>query len=212
MSQTSDPSPASQASARRFKTELLRKVHRSSALLLGSFVLLHLANHAAGLAGQDVHRSVQLALRWLYQGWLEPVLLAACAVQIATGLRLVWQRRSSLWRTGAQPISGTYLALFLGIHVFAVLQARMNGIDTDLAFAAAGMHAGGWIYFFVPYYGLAVLTFGLHIAVPIGRRRPQLGRVIAWGSAVLAATLVALLAGLIAPLRIAPELIRAFPQ
>jgi hypothetical protein len=181
-------------------------------MLLGGFVLLHLANHVAGLAGQDVHRSVQLALRWLYQGWLEPVLLATCAMQIATGLRMVWQRRSSLWRMGAQPISGVYLALFLSIHVFAVIQARWSGVETDLAFAAAGMHAGAWAYFFAPYYGLAVLALGLHISVPIGRRRPKAGHAIVLASALLATALVALLAGLITPLSISPSLIQAFPQ
>ena len=193
-------------------TPLLRRIHRGSALLLGGFVLLHLANHAAGLISQDAHRSVQLALRWLYQGWLEPVLLVSCAVQIATGLRLVWLRRSSLGRIATQAFSGMYLALFLGIHLFAVMQARWSGVETDLAFAAAGMHAGAWAYFFAPYYGLAVFAFGLHISVPIGRRRPQAGRAIVAASAALAIALVALLAGLITPLSIAPSLIQAFPQ
>lgn len=190
---------------------LLRRIHRGSALLLGSFVLLHLANHIAGFAGQDAHRSVQLALRWLYQGWLEPVLLASCAIQIATGLRLVWLRRSMLGRSAAQAFSGIYLALFLSIHVFAVMQARSSGIDTDLAFAAAGMHAGAWVYFFAPYYGLAIFAFGLHISVPIGRRRPKAARAIVASSVALALALVALLAGLITPLKIAPSLIQAFP-
>jgi hypothetical protein len=193
-------------------TPLLRRIHRGSALLLGGFVLLHLANHAAGFISQDAHRSVQLALRWLYQGWLEPVLLASCAVQMVTGLRLVWLRRSSLGRIAAQAFSGMYLAHFLGIHVFAVMQARWSGVETDLAFAAAGMHAGAWAYFFAPYYGLAVFAFGLHISVPIGRRHPQAGRAIVAASAALAIALVALLAGLITPLSIAPSLIQAFPQ
>ncbi len=190
----------------------LRTIHRISAALIGSFVLLHMANHLAGLAGQDVHRSVQLTLRWLYRGWLEPVLLASCAIQIATGLRLVWQRRASLRRNATQAISGIYLALFLSIHVFAVLQARMNGIDTDLAFAAAGMHAGAWKFFFAPYYGLAIFAFGMHISVPIGRRRAKLGRAIVFASAGFSLVVVALLAGLVTPLNIAPSLIQAFPH
>jgi hypothetical protein len=215
MTQASHPSQPPNTTTRSANPQLLallRKTHRFSAMLLGGFVLLHLANHVAGFAGQDLHRSVQLALRWLYQGWLEPALLAACAVQIATGLRLAWQRRSSPWRTGAQPISGVYLALFLSIHVFAVMQARWSGVETDLAFAAAGMHAGAWAYFFAPYYGLAVVAFGLHISVPIGRRRPNAGRAIVLTSIALALALVALLAGLITPLSIAPSLIQAFPQ
>lgn len=189
-----------------------RNIHRLSAAVLGSFVLLHIGNHVAGFAGQQVHRIVQLALRWLYQGWLEPVLLASCAVQIATGLSLAWNRRADLRRGWVQPVSGLYLAVFLSIHVFAVLGARMRGVETDLAFAAAGMRAGYWKLFFAPYYGLAILAFGLHISVPIGRHHPTISRLIVWTSAALAVALVALLAGIITPLAIAPELIQAFPR
>lgn len=190
----------------------LRRIHRFSAAVLGAFVLLHLANHIAGFTGQEAHRAVQLVLRWLYQGWLEPVLLASCAVQIATGLRLVWLRRAGIWRSWVQPISGIYLALFLSIHVFAVVQARMQGIETDLAFAAAGMHAGLWKLFFAPYYALAIFAFGLHLSVPLGRRHPKVARAVVFASAALAVALVALLAGLVTPLSIATELIQAFPQ
>ncbi len=190
----------------------LRSIHRLSASVLGVFVLLHLANHVAGFAGQDVHRTVQLALRWVYRGWLEPLVLVACAVQVGTGLRLVWLRRRSARRFSLQPLSGLYLALFMAIHVTAVLQARWRGIDTDLAFAAAGMHAGYWQLFFAPYYGLAVLAFGLHVSVPVGWRQPRLARAIVFGAAALALGLVALLAGVITPLTIAPALIQVFPQ
>lgn len=190
----------------------LRRVHRSSALVIAAFVILHFANHLAGLAGQDAHRSVQHVLRLAYQGWLEPALLACCAVQIATGVRLVWQRRYHFWHRAAQPVTGLYLAIFLCIHLFAVMQARYQGVETDLAFAAAGMHAGAWAWFFALYYGLAVLAFGWHISVPIGRRNPTLGRALIFLSAALAVAFVALLAGWITPLRIAPELIQAFPQ
>lgn len=178
-------------------------------MVLGGFVLLHLGNHVAGFAGQDVHRSVQLALRWLYRGWPEPVLLAACAIQIATGLRLIWLRRSIAWSSALQPLSGAYLAAFLAIHVFAVLQARLGGIDTDLAFAAAGLHAGAWKFFFAPYYGLAVLAFGMHLSVPLGRRNPGMARMLVLASTGLALGLVTLLAGWITPLEIPAELIRA---
>jgi succinate dehydrogenase/fumarate reductase cytochrome b subunit len=207
----SNPPPA-RLFVSHFGAAALRRLHRASALLLGAFVLLHLLNHVAGFAGQDAHRTLQLALRWAYQGWLEPLLLASCAIQIVTGLRMVWLRRASPWRHTAQPISGAYLALFLSIHVFAVMQARWSGTETDLAFAAAGMHAGAWALFFAPYYGLAVFAFGLHVSVPIGRKSPKTGCFIKWLSAALALALVALLAGWITPLQIAPELIQAFPR
>jgi len=64
---------------------LLRRAHLASAGLLGAFVLLHLGNHSAGLAGQELHRVVQVWLRPVYQGWIEPILLLSCAIQLATG-------------------------------------------------------------------------------------------------------------------------------
>jgi len=190
-------------------TSLLRLCHLASAGLLGTFVLLHLGNHAAGLAGQELHRTVQAWLRPLYLGWMEPLLLLSCAVQLATGLRLAWARRRAKGRALLQPLSGLYLALFLSIHVCAVLAARDDGIETDLAFAAAGLHAGLWWLFFAPYYGLAVLALGLHVSVPLGRHRPRAARLLVVGSVVLTVLLVLLLAGVITPLTIPPALIEA---
>lgn len=190
----------------------LLRVHRASAVVVAGFVLLHLANHVAGFAGQDMHRSVQEFLRLGYRGGLEPVLLAACVLQVATGLRMAWARRARFWRSGVQLPSGLYLALFLGIHLSAVLFARWQGTETDLAFAAAGMHAGYWWLFFAPYYGLAVLAVGLHLSVPLGRRHRALGRATALVAAGLAVALVALLAGFVTPLHIAPALLQAFPH
>ncbi len=204
--------PTTRISTREWVKLNLRPMHRFSAAILGTFVLLHIANHIAGFAGQGAHRSVQLALRWLYQGWLEPVLLISCIVQVTTGLRMVWQLRKGLRRNWLQPVSGIYLAVFLSIHVFVVMQARMHRIETDLAFAAAGMHAGNWWLFFTPYYGLAIVALGLHISVPIGRHRPVLARAVICVSVMLALALICLLAGLITPLSISPELIRAFPR
>jgi hypothetical protein len=182
---------------------MLRNVHRGSALVLGAFVLLHLANHVAGFVGQDMHRMVQQALRPLYRGPAEVVLLAACGVQIATGLRLVWARRRMRGQPRLQALSGLALAIFLSVHLTAVLAARAVGIETDLAFAAAGLHAGGiWPFFFAPYYFVAVLAVAVHLSVPLGRHGLAASRGLVVAGAVLAAGLVALLGGLIVPLAI----------
>jgi succinate dehydrogenase hydrophobic anchor subunit len=189
---------------------LLRGAHRFSGGLLGAFLLLHLGNHLAGIAGQETHRLVQASVRLVYQGWVEPVLLLSCGLQVATGLRLAWERRRSKGHALIQPLSGLYLALFLMIHVGAVLAARAKGVETDLAFAAAGMHAGLLWLFFAPYYGLAVLALGLHLSVPLGRYHRSAARALVVGSMVLAAVLVALLAGVVTPLVIPPQLVEAF--
>jgi hypothetical protein len=186
----------------------LHRLHRSLAVLLALFVILHLGNHLAGLAGQEIHRSVQTLLRGLYRHPLvEPLLLGAVGSQVVLGLALLVRRRRVTWQT----VSGAGLAVFLMIHVGAVLSARWQGTETDLAFAAAGLHAPrGWWLFFAPYYGCAVLALAVHLSVPLSRVSPMAGRSLVLGGAVLALTILALLAGWIVPLTIPPDLISAF--
>jgi hypothetical protein len=186
-----------------------RGLHRGLALGLGLFLALHLANHLAGLAGQDAHGQVQDALRQVYRARpVEALLLAVLLLQAGLGLWLLSRRR----RWGVQTVSGAYLALFLTIHLGAVMVARWQGIETDLAFAAAGLHAPApWPVVFAPYYGLAVLALFLHLSVPLGRRHPALGGTVAGVGAAVALLLVALLAGLVTPLTIPPDLVAAFP-
>lgn len=188
----------------------MRLIHRVSACILGVFIFLHLSNHIAGLLGQDVHRSMQMMLRGIYRGWFEPLLLLSCMFQIATGLRLAWPRRHLKGRALLQPLSGLYIGLFLSVHVSAVLAARANDINTDLAFAAAGLHAGLWILFFAPYYGLAVLALGLHLSVPLSKHSQGAAHLLVAGSVTLAILLVLLLSGSIVPLFIPPHLIQVF--
>lgn len=116
----------------------MRRAHRALAVLLALFLALHLGNHLAGLGGQAVHGAVQASLRTIYRHSLvEPLLLAAVGAQLALGIGLVLRRM----RWTLQTISGGYLALFLLIHLAAILGARWQGTETDLAFAAAGLHA-----------------------------------------------------------------------
>ncbi len=186
-----------------------RRLHRSLALVLGLFLALHLGNHLAGLSGQDSHGAVQDALQRVYRHPLvEPLLLAAVALQAGLGLSLLVRRR----RWTLQTVSGIYLAGFVVIHVGAVLTGRMQGVDTNLAFAAAGLHAQApWPQVFALYYGLGVLAVAAHLSVPLGRRHPGAARAALGLGAGLALTLVLLLAGAITPLTIPPALIAAFP-
>lgn len=187
----------------------LRRLHRVLAILLGLFLLLHLGNHLAGLFGQEVHLSVQKALRTVYRApVIEAILLAALAVQLGLGLMLLARRR----RLTLQSVSGSYLALFLAIHVGVILGARQQGIETDLAFAAAGLHAPApWPVVFALYYGLAVAAVFSHLSVPLSRWSPGLRRAMVVAGLGLAVGLVALLTGWVTPLTIPPERIAAFP-
>lgn len=187
----------------------MRRLHRALAICLALFLVLHLGNHLAGLAGQDRHGAVQDALRFVYRHpFVEPFLLTAVAAQAALGIALLARRP----RLTLQTASGGYLALFLMVHLGAVLSARLQGTETDLAFAAAGLHAPApWPAVFAVYYGLAVLAVFAHLSVPLSRRHPAQGRALLATGAVVAGTLVALLAGRIVPLDIPPALIAAFP-
>lgn len=181
----------------------LRTLHRASALALALFLGAHLLGHLAGLAGADVHQAVLEVLRQFYRNpWVEPLLLCGVLFQVCSGSALLlrgWRlRRGAVaW---AQALSGAYLALFLSVHVGAVLLARQQGVDTNLQFAAAGMHRPPWQWFFGPYYFLAVLALSVHVGcalywnVPRRLRVPVLTGVAAAGL-LLAATLVVMLAG-----------------
>ena len=186
-----------------------RRLHRALAVVLALFLIAHLGNHLAGLAGQDMHGAVQDALRLVYRNRLvEIVLLLAVTVQVAVGLALLAAQPRLTLQTG----SGAYLALFLMIHVGAVLSARWQGTDTTLAFAAAGLHANApWPLVFSVYYGVAVAAVFAHVSVPLERRKAALGNGVLGLGVAMAAVLVAMLLGLVHPLIIPQALITAFP-
>ena len=111
-----------------------RRVHRAAGAVLAVFLVAHVANHLAALAGLDAHIGFMDAARRVYrQPVVEAVLLLCVALQAASGLRMLWtgrQRRSGVlpW---LQAGSGAYVALFLAIHVVAVLAGRSSGLDTN---------------------------------------------------------------------------------
>lgn len=187
-----------------------RRMHRGLALALGVFLILHLGNHLTGLLGQRTHQLAQDVLRPLYLNPIvEPVLIGLFALQAGLGLVLLFRRR----RVTMQTVAGGFLALFLLIHVGTVLTARLQGTDTDLAFAAAGLHAAPpWPAIFAVYYFSAVLALFAHLSRPFGRRFGPVAAKTALGlGAGVALALTLLLAGRIVPLAIPSTLIAAFP-
>lgn len=182
----------------------LRALHRGSAMVLGGFILVHLAGHVAGvIGGIAVHQSVLEALRIGYQQPVLEGLLLGCAVfQGSSGLTLLWRGRRQ--RSGRvawlQAWSGGYLGLFLLVHVGAVLWGRSHGLDTNFYFAAAGLHVSPWQWFFAPYYFLAVLAFWGHVGCAVYWHVPGLyrTRALCWMLAIgltMAGILVVWLAG-----------------
>jgi hypothetical protein len=145
----------------------LRAYHRTSALIAGGFLLLHMGNHAVGLFGQTAHIAAMGLIRPLYRNAVvEPILLVLLTFQIVSGLAMVikgWRNRNGLvaW---LQALSGLYLAAFLAIHVTSVLAGRWQlGLDTNFNFAAAGFHVAAWPFYFAPYYFFAVAALFTHV-------------------------------------------------
>lgn len=147
---------------------MLHKAHRSIAVFLCAFIVVHLVNHLVAISGVTAHMEFMESARRIYRHpLLEPILLTALGMQIVIGLMFVyrtWGQRVGFFPK-IQALSGCYLAFFLIAHVGATLNARITlGLDTNIYFAAAGIHAANLSWFFVPYYFLAVLAVFGHVA------------------------------------------------
>jgi succinate dehydrogenase/fumarate reductase cytochrome b subunit len=152
-----------------------RTVHRLSGSVLAVFVLVHLLQHLAVLAGAAPHLALMDMLRVVYR-WppVEALVLACVLIQLVSGATLAWSARAPGQRLAR--LSGLYLLLFLGIHTTAVLAGRHAGADTNIYFAAAGMHAWPAAAFFYPYYFLAVVAVAIHLGSALARRFPAAQR------------------------------------
>jgi succinate dehydrogenase hydrophobic anchor subunit len=189
-----------------------RRLHRAGGALLAVFVAVHVANHLAALAGVDAHVRFMDAARRVYrQPVVEAVLLLCVVLQAASGLRMLWTGRHR--RRGAlawlQAGSGAYVALFLAIHVVAVLAGRVSGLDTNFHFAAAGLHVWPLVLFFVPYYFLAVAALFVHLGCALRRGRAVVAGFAAVG-AVVAGLIVATLMGMVVPVEIPARYLATF--
>jgi hypothetical protein len=145
-----------------------KKIHHISGLAITIFVGLHLFNHTLSIFGADRHIEVMNTLRLFYRNiFLETVLLIAVLVQIISGLKLfITNRKIATTQFEKLHIwTGLYLAIFFIIHLTAVLGGRLFlHLDTNIYFGVAGLNSFPFNLFFIPYYGLAILSFFGHIA------------------------------------------------
>jgi hypothetical protein len=147
-----------------------RHIHASSAVVLVTFALAHIFNHSLAILSPETNRAALNALRVVYrQNVAQTILVAAVAVQVLTGLTMVWKyylRRATPLRN-LQLVSGLYLAVFLVSHLVTVFTTRRNGIDTDFAWAShapGGLLASLSSVSLLPRYSLAVLAVFVHLA------------------------------------------------
>jgi succinate dehydrogenase/fumarate reductase cytochrome b subunit len=163
---------------RASNVRLLPRLHRAGAVVLVLYAAVHLANHLAALGGVDSHIAFMETLRRFTRiPAVEGLLLAAVVVQAFSGLASVVRRplRQRPPFSRLQALSGAYLAFFLLVHVSSVLAGRfVSQLDTNFYFAAAGLHVAPFQFFFVPYYGLAVVALFVHLGAALraaGERR-----------------------------------------
>ncbi len=146
-------------------TNLMRKLHYASGITLSLFIAIHLFNHLTALWGPDMHIQFMDKLRMLYRNVLvEGILLLCVLFQIVTGLTLVFTKKAQSLAEKIQIYSGFYLSFFLIVHVSAVLFGRYTGLDTNFYFASTGMNYSPFLFFFIPYYFLAVVSISLHVS------------------------------------------------
>lgn len=182
----------------------IRIAHRISAVLLAIFLAVHLLNHVVALWGVAAHLAFMKGARLVYRSpALEPMLLAAVLVQIATGVEQVragWGARRGFWQR-AQAVSGLYLAFFLANHTLWVLVARFGyGLDSNFYLAATFLTISPLPLLFAPYYALGVFALFAHLACAAhfriqGRIGDRVGQAFVACGAVLAGVIVAAFMG-----------------
>ena len=146
----------------------IKKLHFFTGLTITIFVGIHLFNHVWSIFGAEAHLELMNVFRLFYRNtFVEIVLLTAVLIQIISGIKLfIISRKNVVSRFEKLRIwSGMYLALFFIIHLSAVLGGRfILNLDTNFYFGVAGLNTFPFNLFFVPYYGLAIISFFGHIA------------------------------------------------
>lgn len=144
-----------------------KQIHRLTAIILGVFIISHLAVHLFALGGIDRHLKALDSIQWLYRNPIgETLLVIAILTQIITGWKRLRAKRKApnIWAK-AQVFSGLYLMFFLIIHTSAAISTHnFFGLETDFYWAAGGMNISPIKFFFWPYYFLAITSVFVHLA------------------------------------------------
>lgn len=143
----------------------LQRIHTISGIILLVFVLLHLGNHLVALKDVEDHLNMMEGIRPYYRNiFSETILLVAIAVQVYSGIYMFKRVKSrGNYNTLLQKWSGLYLAVFFIFHLSAVFAGRfLLNLDTNFYYGAAGLNSFPENVFFIPYYGLAIISIVFH--------------------------------------------------
>jgi len=146
----------------------MKKIHFSCGVIITVFTALHLYNHLYSLFGITAHIELMSDLRVIYRTRIaESILLAAIVFQMYSGIKLLLHKKKTnlFLFDRIQILTGLYLSIFLLIHLSAVLSGRyFLNLDTNFYFGVAGLNTFPLSIFFVPYYGLAIVSIFGHLA------------------------------------------------
>ncbi|MEI7583723.1 hypothetical protein [Runella sp.] len=159
----------------------LVSIHRITGIVIAVFVSAHLFNHAMAWFGIETHREIMEALRKIYRQPIIEVLLILCfGFQVYSGLRQVKnlkKKNSITFNERIQIYSGVVFTFFIVQHIPAVLfQREYFKLDTDFYFAARVVLEAPFKFYFVPYYFLGMMAFGVHVAVTHRKKMEEPGK------------------------------------
>ena len=147
----------------------MKSLHRISGILISIFIVCHLANHLSALWGIEMHQEVLDNLRVIYRvPLIETLLIASFLFQSISGIILFWslfkKKNKHLWDY-LKMYSGLVLGLFIVNHIAATIGQRIYfNLDTNFYFAARVVIQKPWLYFFIPYYFLGIMSLAVHVA------------------------------------------------
>ena len=129
----------------RRRGNALRAVRLASGLVLATYVVAHLANHALGILSIDAQEALLEVLAPIWQSLPGTLLLySALIVHALLGLHALWRRktlRMPAWES-AQLTLGLAVPLLLIPHVFGTrVAAALLGTDTTYHVVVAGIWA-----------------------------------------------------------------------
>ena len=155
----------------------IKRLHFISGIIISVFTGCHLFNHTYSIFGVDKHIELMNTLRLVYRNiFIEFILIAAVVVQIISGLQLlkgIGKAPTSVFAR-LQVWTGLYLAFFFVFHLTAVFGGRfLLHLDTNFYFGAAGLNVFPFNLFFIPYYGLAIISVFGHLASVHSKKMKQ---------------------------------------
>jgi hypothetical protein len=115
-----------------------------------------------------MHIQTMNTLRKIYRNPLvESVLILGILSQIFSGIKMIMLSKATKpsFFELTQKWSGIYMVFFFCVHLSAIFVGRyIFQIDTNFYFGVAGLNSFPQNLFFIPYYGLAIISFFAHVA------------------------------------------------